>query len=105
MQILSDPTGNSYIENPLAPEPDPNMQITHYTRTRQQDKLIGLVADDDEGQNGTIEEEEEDVAQLIKGEVLDFATNCHNCNAPCMTNMKVTGNQAVLKIFVCCLIN
>lgn len=83
------------------------MQITHYTRTRQQDKLIGLVADDDddEGQNGTIKEEEEDVTQLIKGEVLDFATNCHNCNAPCMTNMKVTGNQAVLMIFINCLDN
>lgn len=74
------------------------MQISYYERTIQQDKLIGLLADDADDQNGTIKEEEEDVTQLIKGEVLDFPTNCHNCNAPCMTSMKVTG------IFYFCLI-
>lgn len=67
------------------------MEVTNYTRTIQQDKLIGMLADD--YNPDTIKEEDEtgDAATtLMKGEVLEFPTNCHNCNAPCFTNMKVT---------------
>lgn len=99
MQTLDDPTGNSFIENYLAPEPDPAMTITTYVRTLQQDKLIGIVADDAE-EADTIPEENEDgdgpSENLLTGEVLEFPTNCSNCNSPCFTNMKVTCKLSIV---------
>jgi zinc finger protein len=92
--IIDDPTGNSFIENPFAPEDDPQLKITAYTRTIEQNKMIGLVADD--AKNEELVEEDEgnpldvDPEDLIKGEVHEFPTNCNNCNGPCQTRMKVT---------------
>eukprot|EP01112_Ceratiomyxa_fruticulosa_P017640 TRINITY_DN5536_c0_g1_i1.p1 TRINITY_DN5536_c0_g1~~TRINITY_DN5536_c0_g1_i1.p1 ORF type:complete len:526 (-),score=131.00 TRINITY_DN5536_c0_g1_i1:100-1677(-) len=40
--VVDDPSGNSYIENPLAPNEDPQLKITHYVRTEQQDIACGL---------------------------------------------------------------
>ena len=40
--IVDDPTGNSHIENPLAPNWDPNMRTTHYVRTKPQNIMIGM---------------------------------------------------------------
>lgn len=86
------------MENPLAPAPDPNTEVTSYVRTLQQNKLIGIVADDvqeEEQKLPTISEQlrECDPSELIKGEVLEFPTNCPGCGVPCMTNMKVTGER------------
>ncbi|KAI1287485.1 Zinc finger protein ZPR1 [Halotydeus destructor] len=86
--IIDDPTGNSYVESYLAPDPDPEMEVTYYTRTLQQNKLIGIVADDAE--ESPYPELNEDPKNLMSGEVLEFPTNCHSCNAPCFTNMKLT---------------
>ena len=35
-----------------------------------------------------------DPNELIKGEALEFVTNCNNCSTPCITRMKVTGTWA-----------
>lgn len=40
--IIDDPAGNSYIENPFAPASDPNMKISHYKRSAEQNFAIGL---------------------------------------------------------------
>ncbi|KAK2191627.1 hypothetical protein NP493_50g05108 [Ridgeia piscesae] len=40
--ILDDPAGNSYLQNPFAPDPDPNMEVTHYERNFEQNELLGL---------------------------------------------------------------
>ena len=40
--ILDDPSGDSFIENPFEPKRDPNMVITFYKRTREQNEAIGL---------------------------------------------------------------
>jgi len=40
--ILDDPVGNSFIQNPNAPEPDPNLTVEEYERTWQQDEDLGL---------------------------------------------------------------
>ena len=40
--ILDDPTGNSHIENPNAPNWDPNMRTTQYNRTKPQNVMIGM---------------------------------------------------------------
>ena len=41
-QILSDPSGNSFVQNRHAPEIDPDREVTHFARTREQDHSLGL---------------------------------------------------------------
>ncbi|KAL7241723.1 hypothetical protein ACSBR1_014334 [Camellia fascicularis] len=43
--ILDDPTGNSFIENPFAPSPDPSLTIKFYERTPEQQTSLGYVVD------------------------------------------------------------
>jgi len=43
---LNDPSGNSYIENPFAPEADPNMTVLRFRRNKQQDEMLGVVPED-----------------------------------------------------------
>eukprot|EP00123_Amoebidium_parasiticum_P001203 comp12250_c0_seq1/m.7044 comp12250_c0_seq1/g.7044 ORF comp12250_c0_seq1/g.7044 comp12250_c0_seq1/m.7044 type:complete len:479 (-) comp12250_c0_seq1:94-1530(-) len=45
--VLDDPTGNSFLENPHAPHPDPNMKITKYERTKEQIEKLGLTASEE----------------------------------------------------------
>ncbi|KAN0034242.1 hypothetical protein ACTFIV_000735 [Dictyostelium citrinum] len=40
--IVDDPSGNSFIENPNAPKADPNLKVTNYTRTAEQNASLGL---------------------------------------------------------------
>ncbi|KAG7551520.1 Zinc finger ZPR1-type [Arabidopsis thaliana x Arabidopsis arenosa] len=42
--ILDDPAGNSFIENPHAPSPDPSLTIKFYERTPEQQATLGYVA-------------------------------------------------------------
>ncbi|XP_012325879.2 zinc finger protein ZPR1 isoform X1 [Aotus nancymaae] len=78
--IIDDPSGNSFVENPHAPQKDDALVITHYNRTRQQEEMLGLQAE-----APAEKPEEED----LRNEVLQFNTNCPECNAPAQTNMKL----------------
>lgn len=79
--IVEDISGNSFVENFLAPEPDPKLHITNFIRTIEEDKLLGIYNESaDEGKYN----------KSLKDEVLQFQTNCPDCNAPCFTNMKLT---------------
>jgi len=40
--IVDDYSGNSFIENPLYPKEDPELTITNYDRTNEQDMALGL---------------------------------------------------------------
>ena len=40
--IVDDPAGNSFVENPAAPRPDPKLRVTRYERTPTQDLEVGL---------------------------------------------------------------
>lgn len=42
LQILDDPSGNSFVENPHAPQKDDALEVTHYRRTAQQAALLGI---------------------------------------------------------------
>ena len=42
-QVLDDPSGNSFIENPSAPQRDEALTQIHYVRTREQDIQIGVL--------------------------------------------------------------
>uniref|UniRef100_A0A2I3RN75 Zinc finger protein 259 n=1 Tax=Pan troglodytes TaxID=9598 RepID=A0A2I3RN75_PANTR len=78
--IIDDPSGNSFVENPHAPQKDDALVITYYNRTRQQEEMLGL-----QEEAPAEKPEEED----LRNEVLQFNTNCPECNAPAQTNMKL----------------
>ncbi|NWR59205.1 ZPR1 protein, partial [Bucorvus abyssinicus] len=77
--ILDDPSGNSFVENPRAPQRDDALVVTHYRRSPQQATMLGLELD----------EKAADTAEDLRNEVLQFNTNCPECNAPASTNMKL----------------
>lgn len=82
--VIEDPSGNSFVENPVAPQKDPALTVTRFKRTVQQDIQLGLRADDDLG-----EEQTGNDLDAMRNEVLVFNTNCPECNAPASTNMKL----------------
>ncbi|KAI8560502.1 hypothetical protein RHMOL_Rhmol04G0261300 [Rhododendron molle] len=43
--ILDDPAGNSFVENPFAPSPDPSLTIKFYERTPEQQAILGYLVD------------------------------------------------------------
>jgi len=83
--VIDDCSGNSYIQNPNAPNSDPLMKISHYTRTREHDISLGLIAEDGEDN----EENNEDPFKKTE-EVLNFEGNCPSCKKPCGNRMKLT---------------
>ncbi|NWR03066.1 ZPR1 protein, partial [Paradoxornis webbianus] len=109
--ILDDPSGNSFVENPHAPQRDEALVVTRYRRSPQQSALLGLEGEEvdakppdapedlrDEGggaaelggHSGQLPWAAWDVlAVLSLPQVLQFNTNCPECNAPASTNMKL----------------
>ncbi|CAI9270987.1 unnamed protein product [Lactuca saligna] len=43
--ILDDPAGNSFVENPFAPSPDPSLRIEFYDRSHEQQATLGYLFD------------------------------------------------------------
>ncbi|KAK8770233.1 hypothetical protein V5799_013303 [Amblyomma americanum] len=77
--VLDDPSGNSFVENPQAPEADPCMVVQRYQRTAQQDAALGIAES-----SSSVQDDD------VRDDVLGFATNCSECQAPCETRMKLT---------------
>jgi len=109
---LDDPSGNSFIENPHAPGPDPGRTVENYERNKEQNHQLGLYTQDelqtaeDPVLNRLEEETEQDLAgDNLNDEVLSFPTNCHECNAPAETKMKMTNipyfKEVVIMATVC----
>lgn len=82
--VIEDPSGNSFVENPRAPQKDEALNVSMFKRTAQQDMQLGIRADDD-----LDEEPAGDDLDSMRNEVLVFNTNCPECNAPASTNMKL----------------
>lgn len=82
--VIEDPSGNSFVENPVAPQKDEALTVSWFKRTAQQDIQLGLKADDD-----LDEEPAGNDLDAMRNEVLVFDTNCPECNAPSSTNMKL----------------
>ena len=40
--ILDDPSGNSFIENPYAPQTDPNIKVSYFDRTKEMAEQMGF---------------------------------------------------------------
>ncbi|XP_013787788.1 zinc finger protein ZPR1-like, partial [Limulus polyphemus] len=72
------------------------MQITYYTRSNEQDQMLGIMSggressENDVKQNPNVSDNTELTDEHLKDEVLNFPTNCSHCNSPCPTRMKVT---------------
>jgi hypothetical protein len=61
-QILCDPTGNSFVENPHAPRSDPSLEVSHFRRTREQDHELAIytsaeIAENSQEHGGLIREQ------------------------------------------------
>lgn len=82
--VIEDPSGNSFVENPVAPQRDEALTVSRFSRTVQQDMQLGLRADDDFD-----EKPASDNIEDMRNEVLVFNTNCPECNSPASTNMKL----------------
>ncbi len=80
--ILKDISGNSFIENPLAPQNDPQLVITHFSRSGEENEFLGLSRETQEKTN-------DEIIQDLKDEIHEFASNCGQCKAPCPTRMKM----------------
>lgn len=100
---IDDPSGNIYIENLQAPLVDHQLTLFHYTRTVEQNHMLGFYESEDVEDPAAVEKEirEENKEHMkpigeawpleeLHGEVLQFPTNCSNCSSPCKTNMKLT---------------
>ncbi len=69
---IDDPSGNSYIENLMAPNNDPKLKTVNYDRTKEQNLELGLA---------------EETENQITEEVHVFPGNCSRCNYPSDTKM------------------
>jgi zinc finger protein len=45
--VLRDPSGNSFVENPLAPATDPKLQAAFFTRSMDENEVLGITHDAD----------------------------------------------------------
>ncbi|KAH0794698.1 zinc finger protein [Histomonas meleagridis] len=79
--ILDDPSGNSFIENPLAPQKDPNLSVRFYKRTPEQAEAIGLMTKP-QTDNFELDDGERIDSVFAQGdnEVMSFDTECPVCS-------------------------
>ncbi|XP_074652401.1 zinc finger protein ZPR1-like isoform X2 [Tubulanus polymorphus] len=86
--IANDPSGNSHIENPNAPQRDPSLTIVHYERTSVQNISLGMQADDVEKAVSDTQKTNTDDKTEVPEEVMTFPSNCSSCQAVVDVNMK-----------------
>ena len=93
--ILEDPTGNSFIENPDAPKPDPLLKVEHYIRSKDDEDVLGITEMRENAQEENEEENEEEngeeksqVVQNEVSEVITFEAMCNACGKEAVCNMK-----------------
>lgn len=77
---LDDPSGNSFLENPLAPARDPALSARFYRRTREQNEFCGLnpdagvTVDDDASAEGAGNSGGADTATLVGSSAVTSST-------------------------------
>lgn len=108
---IDDPAGNSYIENPVAPNKDLRCKVIYYERTAEQVRSMGFQSDDttdnstnttttsnilqnkDSKQSYTVDRKAQSHLETYFN-VTDRAAIlpgiCHNCHQSCETRMCVT---------------
>ena len=56
--ILDDPSGNSFIENPYAPQTDPNIKVSYFVRTKEMAEAMGYSLENQKEEQKEIKKEE-----------------------------------------------
>ena len=87
--IFRDISGNSFVENPHAPYPDPRLRVDHFVRSKEMSEAIGYREPEvDDKQLDAIPEEHGGLD--LKNEVLSIPSNCpaKGCNEICQANFK-----------------
>uniref|UniRef100_A0A0C9S3X2 TSA: Wollemia nobilis Ref_Wollemi_Transcript_28289_1262 transcribed RNA sequence n=1 Tax=Wollemia nobilis TaxID=56998 RepID=A0A0C9S3X2_9CONI len=64
--IVSDPAGNSFIESPHAPSPDPLLSIKFYDRTPEQQAALGYLVDSDSNEQAAAEQSTEQTSSTYQ---------------------------------------
>jgi zinc finger protein len=59
--ILDDPGGNSFIENPFAPQTDPNIKVTYYKRTKEMLEQMGFSVENQKEEIQTENQENKEI--------------------------------------------
>ncbi|XP_050360188.1 zinc finger protein ZPR1 isoform X1 [Nymphalis io] len=105
---LEDISGNCFIENPEAPKKDPRCERSDFKRSKEQNNILGIYMQDEPALSGALspcDPELNSYERLVADEVLQFRTNCPDCNAPADTNMKITNiphfKEVVIMATVC----
>lgn len=97
--VIEDISGNSRVENPDAPNPDPSCTVEHFVRTQEQNHELGMFTQTELNDEQPKQKEDhllEPIAENewpleeLHGEVLTFKTDCSSCHSKCDTNMKLT---------------
>ena len=80
--IVDDPSGNSFIENPKAPETDPNLEVSYYKRTEEQNEAIGL-EDNQENDSISLDDDSDEHIDSVFAhdtKVNTFPAHCSCCS-------------------------
>jgi len=103
--ILDDPAGNSFIENPNAPQKDPNLIHEKYYRTPKQDMALGLQPSESAMKEGAIHTNKahKNVANVARGRHnIDISLERANASSRINTGGKSLGRQEALTFPATC---
>ena len=64
--ILDDPSGNSFIENPYAPQSDPYIKVSYYERTKEMSDSMGYTYTPKQDEDNVNKEEEITGKEFVK---------------------------------------
>ena len=86
---VEDPTGNSFIENPNAPKEDPKLKVEYYTRSKDDEDVLGITMMKAAQNEETSDEEiENPMTTNETAEVMTFEAMCNACGKEASCNMK-----------------
>jgi len=106
--VVDDPAGNSFLENPFVPHPDPKMTIEHYLRSPTQDMACGLQPTEAAKEDGYIDDSKtthqapneqvegaeglmfDSSSDIGRKEVITLPSSCPNCMTAGESNMCIT---------------
>ena len=63
---LNNPSGNSFIKNPYAPQSDPGIKVEYYKRTKQMTESIGYLYENQKEELGKKMQEEKKLKRIKK---------------------------------------
>jgi len=100
--IIRDPSGNSYIENPQAPKPDPNLTTVFFSRSATDNEELGINHEEPQ----PYKPENDDTFNVQGGdELAQFPEACYACGSMGVLKMVVTTiphfKEIVLMCFTC----